>query len=297
MTSGTSAALKGNSTADSYDAGRLREFDRLLRRRFGVRRLWNRRRALDELIFILLSAQTEEYNYRRTYRSLRRRYRTWERALAAGPERIAEAITSGGLASKKGTQIHALLTLLAAEYGRLDLEFLRGMSTEEVMVLLTRLPGVGVKTARCVALYSLDRAVFPVDTHVWRVMGRFRGESRERAPSVGEQEATEASVAADLRYSLHVNLVQLGRQVCQAKAPRCGECPGSALCRSAVTGASRARSTQVTTALSSMAIVAPPSANPDSDRRVTSQSVPAPAGWQTATRAVPRRAATRAQSI
>ena len=34
---------------------------------------------------------------------------------------------------------------------------------------LSRLPGVGPKTAACVLLFSLDRPHFPVDTHVHRV--------------------------------------------------------------------------------------------------------------------------------
>jgi endonuclease III len=37
---------------------------------------------------------------------------------------------------------------------------------------LTSLPGVGLKTAKCILMYSLNREVLPVDTHVWRLSVR-----------------------------------------------------------------------------------------------------------------------------
>ena len=46
---------------------------------------------------------------------------------------------------------------------------LRSMADAEVEHYLTSLPGVARKTALCVMLYTLDREVLPVDTHVWRV--------------------------------------------------------------------------------------------------------------------------------
>ena len=46
------------------------------------------------------------------------------------------------------------------------------MSDEDAEAYLVSLPGVGIKTAKCVLMYSLRRAVLPVDTHVARVSRR-----------------------------------------------------------------------------------------------------------------------------
>ena len=46
---------------------------------------------------------------------------------------------------------------------------LRGLSVEEARAELTRLPGVGRKTAACVRLFAYGERDVPVDTHVSRV--------------------------------------------------------------------------------------------------------------------------------
>jgi endonuclease-3 len=275
----------------------LREADRRMRGRYGVGRLWNRRDPLAETVFIVLSAQTEEYNYRRTYRRLRRRFPTWERVLAAAPEQLAETIVHGGLAKKKARQIQSLLAELMRRRGELSLEFLRAMETETAIAWLMGLPGVGPKTAACVALYSLDRPTFPVDTHVWRIFARLAGRSRTaKQPTFGDQRHLEAAVPVDLRYSLHVNLIRLGRDLCHAKAPMCSACPIRDLCAIGMAGAA-GRSTQVTDASSSITRL-PPSAAAVSmrPRRAASHAASEPGRWLTATRAEPRREAAIAHS-
>jgi hypothetical protein len=46
------------------------------------------------------------------------------------------------------------------------------MSTEDVKATLSRFKGVGPKTISCVLMFTLNRAEFPVDTHVWRISKR-----------------------------------------------------------------------------------------------------------------------------
>lgn len=153
----------------------LREADRRMRRRYGFGRLWTRRDPSAETVFIVLSAPTEEYNYRRAYRRLRRRLPTWERVLAAAPAQLVETIIQGGLATKKAGQIKSLLAEVMLRRGELSLKFLRSLDTETAIAWLMNLPGGGPKTAACVVQYSLDRATFPVDTHVWRILALLGG--------------------------------------------------------------------------------------------------------------------------
>ena len=56
--------------------------------------------------------------------------------------------------------------------GEPDLGALDGLTDDEALAYLQRLPGVGPKTAACVLLFSLGRPAMPVDTHVHRVAGR-----------------------------------------------------------------------------------------------------------------------------
>lgn len=214
-------------------AGSWRELARLLRRHYRPGRLGNRRDPLAEAVFIVLSGQTEEYNYRRTFRRLRRRYRTWTAAAKAGEDALYHVIADGGLGRKKAGQLAGLFRAVGERFGRLDLEGLRPMPDDEAYETLVSLPGIGPKSARCVMLYALDRPAFPVDTHVWRVLGRIGGvyERQRRQPTPRQQAQLESQVPVALRYELHVNLLQHGRRFCRVSAPRCRPCPLATVCQ------------------------------------------------------------------
>ena len=84
------------------------------------------------------------------------------------------------------------------------------MTDAPLEAYLAALPGVGLKTARCVMMYSLDRAVFPVDTHCMRLfehLGIIEGRMRFEYA----QDPLQDMVPPRIRRSLHVNAVALGR--------------------------------------------------------------------------------------
>src|SRR5437588_9368361 len=120
----------------------LREVDRRLTV-YGNSRHYNRDDALEELVFIILSAQTESYLYRQTFEDLRERFPTWESMLEATEEDIASAIRRGGLARKKASQLKRALEKIKADTGALSLEFLRDMPDDEAKQYLTSLAGIG----------------------------------------------------------------------------------------------------------------------------------------------------------
>ncbi|KAH6647007.1 DNA glycosylase [Truncatella angustata] len=61
------------------------------------------------------------------------------------------------------------LEILKADQDMLSLDHMHDMETQEAMKHFVRYPGVGVKTAACVTLFSLQRPCFAVDTHVFRL--------------------------------------------------------------------------------------------------------------------------------
>ncbi len=208
---------------------RLRSLVRTLSRAYRDPKHHNKIDPLDELIFIILSAKTSEANYLKTYETLKLRFPSWDEALESAPGRIEEAIARGGLARKKGGQIRRLLRAIVGINGRADLSFLRNLSTDRAEVLLASLPGVGMKSAKCVTMYSLGRPSFPVDTHVRRVLSRL-GVARISRLDDAAHESLESIIPPDLRFRLHVNALALGRDVCTARSPACPRCVANELC-------------------------------------------------------------------
>src|SRR5437660_12832563 len=111
----------------------------------------------------------------------------------------------------------------------LDERAFMAVPDSELWDTLVALPGVGPKTAACVLLFSLDRAYFPVDTHVHRVAKRL-GLVSARADAVATQAAFQESVLPEDLHPLHMNLIRHGRAVCVALRPRCSECVLNDLC-------------------------------------------------------------------
>lgn len=210
----------------------VREVDARLRRAYGLSRLGNQDDPLDELVFIILSGKTQEVTYMATFAALRARYPTWGEAAEATADEIAGVIRFGGLAEKKAAAIARLLTAVVDRVGRADLSFLHGLSDADAERFLCSLPGVGPKTARCVLLYSLDRAAFPVDAHASRIVRRL-GWSNHHRLTDRVQDRLQAIVPPALRFSLHVNMVAHGRATCTEQRPRCADCVLADLCPAA----------------------------------------------------------------
>ena len=155
------------------------------------------------------------------------------RIAEAPAEYIARPIASGGLSNQKAKAIRNLLDIIVAQFGEPSLKPLRAMGDKDAEDFLLSLPGVGKKTARCVLMYSLGRQVFPVDTHCWRIarrLGWVRPTQKDKHCAPRDMDRLQSRISPELRHSLHVNMISLGREVCTPSVPRCDECPISAWC-------------------------------------------------------------------
>ncbi|MBI2298256.1 MAG: endonuclease III [Armatimonadetes bacterium] len=191
--------------------------------------------VLDGLIGTILSQNTTGVNAQRALRRLRDAYPTWDDALAATPQDLADAIRCAGLADLRAPRLLAILQRVAEDHGEVSLEALRERPSDAVRAYLRDLPGVGIKTVECVLLFTLGRDEFPVDTHVHRLALRLgwvaQGTSADAAWA-----RLHPLVAPGDRPSLHVNLIRHGREVCRSRAPRCASCCLSDLCPSRAPG-------------------------------------------------------------
>ncbi len=185
--------------------------------------------AIDELVSTILSQNTNDINRDRAFNALRARFSTWEQVRDANVRDIVEAILPSGLANQKGPRIQQVLRSITEERGSLDLSFLKDLSVDEARNWLTRFNGVGPKTAAIVLCFSLDMPAFPVDTHVYRVTGRI-GLRPEKMTVEQAHPHLESLFPPETYYAAHLNIIRLGREICQARRPRCEECPIRLLC-------------------------------------------------------------------
>ncbi|HEX6844136.1 MAG TPA: endonuclease III [Actinomycetota bacterium] len=187
---------------------------------------------LDELVLTVLSQHTSDLNAERAFADLRGAYPTWADVVAERPERVADAIRSGGLANTKAPRIQTILREVHTREGAFDLSRLREMPDAEARAYLTSLPGIGPKTAAVVLSFALGRDAIPVDTHVHRVTRRL-GMIPPKASAERADRLLHDLVPEGLRTPLHVALIRLGREICKAPTPRCRQCPLKDLCPTA----------------------------------------------------------------
>lgn len=179
---------------------------------------------IDALVQTILSQHTSDSNTSRAFASLKRRFRHWESVIEAPTNDVADAIRSGGLADVKASRIQrALNDVRDRTNDGFNLEFLADMPATEARAWLTSLHGVGPKTASCVLLFSLDRAVMPVDTHVHRVSLRL-GLIPQRTSADNAHALLEAQIPDERMYDAHMLFIRHGKQTCIARRPRCSTC-------------------------------------------------------------------------
>jgi len=190
---------------------------------FGEPKLAPKSDALAMIIKIILSQATSDVNSHRTYLILRERFTNWEAVLAAEEKEIADAIRLGGLANQKARVIKELLRHLKDLRGRLSLKFIEKLPDDEARDFLSEFRGIGPKTVACTLLFALHKEVFPLDTHIFRILKRM-GVLPEKINDTKAHRFLDALVPGGKFYSLHVNLIRLGRQICRPREPLCEQC-------------------------------------------------------------------------
>ena len=219
--------------------GRLLHVRRVLRRleaQYEFSDLGNKDNPLDELLFFILSARTPERRYHMAYRHLRDAVGDWQNLLTTDALTLAVAIGDAGLSLSKALTVQGIAYSLQACVGAVSLDCLRDMPTPDAEAFLLTLPGVGVKIAKCVLVFSLGRPVFPIDTHCLRIARRFGWFTMGTAPTYDQAQSIERCIPPSARARLHIRLIQHGRSVCQPRQPHCERCCLADLCLTAARG-------------------------------------------------------------
>jgi endonuclease-3 len=211
--------------------GKIKQIIHLLIKEYGYREWHADGNPVSMLVQTILSQNTSDNNSHRAFASLLSRFGDWQPIADAGINEIADSIRAGGLGQVKAHYIKQALNDIQKERGKIELDFLKDLPLEGARKWLTDLPGVGIKTANCVLLFSLGMPALPVDTHIFRVSKRLglidRNASFEHAHRL-----LENLVEANDTYVFHILLIEHGRKVCKAQRPYCSRCVLQKICPS-----------------------------------------------------------------
>lgn len=181
----------------------------------------NHSNPFELVIAVALSAQCTDALVNKVTRNLFQKYKTPEDYLQVSIEELQEDIRSIGLYRNKAKNIQKLCRLLLAEYGGVV-----PRDRDE----LTKLPGVGRKTANVVVSVAFGVPAIAVDTHVERVSKRL-GFCRWKDSVLEVEKALMKKVPLDEWSITHHRMIFFGRYHCKAQNPQCEICPLLDLCR------------------------------------------------------------------
>ena len=180
----------------------------------------------------------------------------WDAVRRAPQKDVFKAIERGGLADRKSKDIQAILQMAyeenqerkaalldpasdpqgaeeepesekqeeitKAKQNIISLDHLHLLSTDDAINQMLTYPGIGPKTASCVALFCLQRPSFAVDTHVFRLcqyLGWVPKTTKKGQPKVDRNTTyshCDVRIPDELKYPLHQLLIKHGK-IC----PRC----------------------------------------------------------------------------
>ena len=172
------------------------------------------------LICVVLSAQTTDKSVNKVTPALFAEYPDAAAFSQADPDDVAEYIRSIGMYRTKSKNIVNLSKALVANYD--------GKVPDDYDSLVS-LPGVGRKTANVVLSVGFGHQRLAVDTHVFRVANRI-GFVCEK--DVLKTELALMEVIPENRWTrTHHSLIFHGRNCCDARKPKCTECPINQYCK------------------------------------------------------------------
>lgn len=174
------------------------------------------------LVAVILSAQCTDKRVNLVTPALFERFPSPFELKAATSDDVFGYIRSISYPNNKAKHLVGMAKILVDDFGAEV-----PASVEE----LTRMPGVGRKTANVITSIIHHQPTMAVDTHVFRVSHRMGLVSvRAKTPLAVEKELVK-HIPDELIPKAHHWLILHGRYVCVARSPKCGECNLSSLCK------------------------------------------------------------------
>ena len=174
------------------------------------------------LVMGRLSAQCTDARVNIVCEDLFAQFPTPEAMAAAPIEEIEAIVRPCGLFHTKAADIKAACAMLVEQFG--------GVLPDDMDALLT-FPGVGRKIANLLLGDIYHKPTIVADTHCIRISGRLGFVPADCKDPVKVERALVPLIAPDEQSDFCHRLVWFGREVCTARAPKCGECPLRGECK------------------------------------------------------------------
>ena len=182
----------------------------------------NHENAWQHLIATMLSAQCTDARVNIVTKDLFVKYPTLQAFADADIKELEKDIYSTGFYKNKAKNIIGCAKKLISEYG--------GEVPSDIESL-TKLDGVGRKTANVIRGNIYHEPSIVVDTHVKRI-SRLLGLTDSDDPVKIEHELME-KLPKEQWILYNIQIITLGRTICIARRPKCAECALNRVCPSA----------------------------------------------------------------
>ncbi len=179
---------------------------------------------LQLLIAVVLSAQCTDARVNKVTPALFERFPDLDAFCAAEVEEIGEYIRSCGFYNSKSKNISGLCKMIKSDFGG---------KVPDTIEQLTKLPGVGRKTANliCGDVYGTDGYV--VDTHMIRIsqrMGLCTVKKGDSNPALSIEMQLRKILPESESSDFCHRIVLHGRALCTARKAKCEECALGDIC-------------------------------------------------------------------
>ena len=179
------------------------------------------RTPFELLVAVILSAQCTDKRINMVTPALFESYPTAEAMARATADDIFEYIKSVTFPNNKARSLVGMANALVDNYGG---------EVPSTIEELTKIPGVGRKTANVILSVVFNKSAMAVDTHVFRVSNRIGLTDNSPNPLVTEKTLVK-NIPENLVGKAHHWLILHGRYVCTARKPKCHECGLRTYCK------------------------------------------------------------------
>jgi endonuclease-3 len=173
------------------------------------------------LVAVILSAQCTDKRVNLTTPAFFQRFPDPASLAAASPDEVFTYIKSISYPNNKAKHLVGMAQKLMNEFG--------GKVPEKVEEL-TKLPGVGRKTANVIASVIYQKPTMAVDTHVYRVSRRIGLVPQTANTPLKVEKELVKNIPEHEIHKAHHWLILHGRYVCTARNPQCAACGIAAWC-------------------------------------------------------------------
>lgn len=173
------------------------------------------------LIAVILSAQCTDKRINMVTPKLFHDFPTPEALAATTPEVVFEYVRSVSYPNNKAKHLVGMAKMLVKDFNS---------EVPDNLEDLTKLPGVGRKTANVIQAVVFNKAAMAVDTHVFRVSNRIGLTNNSKTPFATEKELMKY-IPAEIVPTAHHWLILHGRYTCLARKPKCENCGLQLLCK------------------------------------------------------------------